>query len=843
MDTHGLVSESQPVGAMLPIRNKKPRQAQTPPGFKSLYDYLHSTATKFINFDPAAKRERHHQMFLTQEFWQSRQYGFFEGDNWLNPDPNRDGIYYQCDYFSEQVLAQLSQWCGTQIELIVTPDENSSEGLLASKAASDILGYYGRRVDTPLFDQILGLDAILKGTYFMYTYYDPESTDEGTRQIPRYGTKEVPNPSQRFICQSASCNYSGPMASLPPQGSGEPGEPGELPAAEGMESLDQQQTEQAAGMDQPYDCPMCGGPIEIIGPPTMAQYYVEGYEDVPLGTIRCKRVDAIEVDVHPSCRGANIEESPYLIHESRMMKSVLQDTYWYAEGITGEAPRKAQRYQRTLERQVGSFTGTGVQTSAGTGNSYQDDMCNVTKVWMDLSIYAPYIFQAEEEFENGLKVPANTPLRQVFPDGIFLCLVNNQIVDIRNENKNDHWVGGVYKVVPGAAWGIGVQSALWQQRLLNDMYNMGVEWIRHLAAPQRLYDADVMDGGMFSGNPKNLIPVENRGPDKKLSDLIHVEPPPQGGQAISGFIAQARSDMQAGTNTNNFLLGNSTPNASATDARQSKDQAIQKSGLPIKIKAGVYAKRGEQIIKLARRHYILERTLPIFNDYQKIEMRTFSSIDIDRRLFVTFAEHSTVIRNAGDKRADVLNAEAAGVWDPTKPPKLRKMLASVFQVPYVADEMGQMMRIAEDRFQVIQREVMKFRSFMQADPQTAQMLLAPMGPADPNRIPAVIPQILSKAPVELEFDDHDNMQMWIRDWYNSDRGSRDTDPLLRLAMKARFHEHRDAGLQVAQSQSSDAALANAPQVQAAAMAGQQLGGAALPVKKHLDPQGSLVPQQ
>lgn len=822
MDTLGLVNESQPVGAMLPIRNKKPRQAQTPPGFKSLYDYLYSTATKFINFDPAAKRERHHQMFLTQEFWQSRQYGFFEGDNWLNPDPNRDGIYYQCDYFSEQVLAQLSQWCGTQIELIVTPDENSSEGLLASRAASDLLGYYTRRIDTPVFDQIIGLDAILKGTYFMYQYYDPESTDEGTTQIPRYGTKDIPNPNQRYICASQSCGYSDNLSTI------QSAQPSLPPAAEQNE--------------QPYDCPMCGGPIEIIGPPTMAQYYVEGYEEVPLGTIRSKRIDGIEVDLHPSCRGADIETSPYLIHECRMMKSVVQDTFWYLQNISGESPRKQQRYQRTLERQVGSFTGTGTQNSAGTGNSYQDDMVNVTKVWLDRSVYAPYVFENEETFENGLVVPANTPLRQVFPNGIYLCLVNNQIADIRDENKNDHWVGGVYKVVPGAAWGIGVQSALWQQRLLNDMYNMGVEWIRHLAAPQRLYDADVMDGGMFSGNPKNLIPVENRGPDKKLSDLIHVEPPPQGGQAISGFIAQARSDMQAGTNTNNFLLGNSTPNASATDARQSKDQAIQKSGLPIKIKAHVYAKRGEQIVKLARKHYILERTLPIFNDFQKIELKKFSSIDIDRRLFVTFAEHSTVIRNAGDKRADVLNAEAAGVWDQTKPPKLRKMLAGVFQVPFYADEMGQMMRIAEARFMIIQREIMKFRSFMQQDPQTAQQLLTPI-PGDQRQTPMIIPQILAKAPVELEFDDHDNMQMWIRDWYNSDRGDVDTDPLLRLAMKTRFHEHRDAALEVGQSQSADAALANAPQVQAAAMAGQQLGGAALPVKKHLDPQGSLVPQQ
>jgi hypothetical protein len=859
METFGLVSASTPPGSMLPINPRKLRKARKPEGVKDFAGWLKDTAQKYIDFDPAAKRQRHHQVFLTNEFWQSRQYGFFKSqNNWLTPDIDEDGIFYQCDYFSEQVVTQLGQWCATQIELIVNADENSSEGQLAANAGSDIVGYYTRKFNTPINDQILGLDAILNGTYFLYTYFDPECDSEGRVEIPKFGQRSIPNPSQMYQCLSCGTSgqvsgLSGGLAPAPaPVPDIDPAPPGmpsdaETPADE-MQEQGQSQP-QVVPPQQDYMCPGCASPLQMIGPAAMTQFFVNGSEEFPVGTLNSRIVNMMEVELAPSARGGQVETSPYLIYDRMVLKSVVEDAFYWMDNVAPTHPQKHHRYIRSLERQVGSFSGTATAGYTSGGTMHRNDMVNLVQVWFDTDLYKPYVFDIETKFENGLTVPPNTPLIKVFPDGIYLCLVNGEIADIRNENKNDHWVGGVWKPVPCAAYGIGVQSALWQQRLLNDMYNMGVESLKHLAVPQRLFNASVFDGGMMSGNPRNIIPIENQGPDADLSKLIHVVQAPGQNNAIPQFINQARSDMQAGTLVNNSLMGQATPNATAQDATAARDQSVQTAGLPMKIKGQVMARRGEQILKLFRKHALIERTLPIEvqNDFNRIEMKKLSAMDIDRRLFVTFAEHSTVPRNAGDRRKDVLNAELAGVWDETKPPKVRRLLAGVFQVPVSGDGPGQQVRKAEDRFCEIQKQVIKFRAYQKMSPQGAALLLQP-DPLElaqnPKALPVVIKEILNTVPIDLEFDDHDAQQMWIVDWGNSDRGyGPDIDPLLRAVMKARFHEHRDTALQVKQSQSADAALANAPQIAAAAQAGQQLGGAALPVKKHLDPKGSLMSQQ
>lgn len=816
----------------MPLEEVKKQSIKTPIKYDKLVPWLMSEFKRIERRQLGPERQRHYQMFLAQEFFQCRQYGFFEGQSYLNPDVNRDSVYYQCDYFSEQVLALLTQWMQTEIELVTNPDQNSSEGLAASRAASIILAYHENRFNTATEEELTGLRGILEGGYLIYTYFDPQSPAAGKYKVPIYASREVPNQDQAFNCPGCGAHGSAAESSFNAVMI-----PGMDVREEQSESAEQQLTE-----NEPleHQCPACNGPVDLIGPDTMTEYYTNGYKEGFKGEVCSGGVDGFEVGLHPSARACQPETSPWLYYTRRVQTSVIQDYFdWWTPAY--EAPSKGLRLQRILENQLGSFAG-GYEGGPGTsGPDMDEDMTTFNQIWFDLSCYAPYVFPDRVEFKNGVIVEAGQKLKEVFPDGIYLAVVNNQIVDIRNEDKNNHWVGGAYHPVPNCNWGLGVQSALWQQRLINDAFNFMVEAMRHLCAPTRLYNAAAMDGNDINGNPNSLVPVEGLGPEGDMSKLIHTERANEIPVSIMQFIDRNVDAMQRNTGASNALLGQAEQNISATDARQSKDAAIAKSTLPMRIKAEVKAKRGQQILNLCQKHYLFTRSFPVemSSDYSRFEVMEFNKTDIEHKLYVTYADHSMIPRYAGDRRNDVMAAAAAGVWNELVPPEQRRMMAGVFQVPYSGDKLGRQARKGEIRFDAIMKEVAKFREFAQADPQSAMTLMMP----DPTSgLPSIVHDILSQpsTSISIEFDDHKSQMEWISEWANNDKGLYADDFVFQI-MTARFHEHKDAMLQINMSLSADAALAAQPQMAAAQAAGSNLGGAALPVSKQVQQQGGLTP--
>lgn len=804
---------------------------RTPKKYDKLPEYLLSEYKKIERRESTSDRQRQYQMFMCMEFYQCKQYGFFESGSYINPDVNKDTIYYQCDYFSEQVFALLTQWMQTEIELIVNADENSADGKAAARAASIILAYYSKKLDTPTEEQLIGLRAILQGGYLIYTYFDPACPDAGKYKVPIYGSKEVPNDKRAFNCD---CGAAGPLVQASfnaPMVSGM-----DISEKGGETSQDDQEVET-------FQCPACAKPVEPIGPETMTELSVSGYKEGYKGSIKSRCADGLEIMLHPSARACQPETSPWLCYRTRVLKSVLEDMYWYCD-IPYKTTENGLRLQQVLERQLGSFasSSTGV-TSIGGGND-DDDMTTLTRIWFDVACYAPYCFPEDTKFKNGVIVPAGVRLSEVFPDGIYIAVVNNQIVDIRNENKNDHWVGGAYHPVPNSSWGLGIQSALWQQRLVNDAYNFMVEAMRHLCSPLRLFNASTLDGNDIAGNPSNLCPVNNVGPDGDITKLFHIAQAPQIPESVPQFIDRLVNVMQRNTGAGNGLLGQSQMNVSATDARQSKDAAIATATLPMRIKAQAYARRDEQRIKLIQKHYIFDRSFPtqeISNDYSKMEVMKFSAADIDRELYITFSSHSIIPKYLTDRRNDLLAAIQAGAYNDAVPVDQRRRIADVFQQPVSADKIGKQSRKAEVRYDAIVKEIAKFQAFAEADPESGMTL---MMPHPETGLPSVIHTILSQpdTKISIEFDDHKAQMEWCSEWGNSDKGLY-ADEFLFQVITARFHEHSDAMLQVNQSLSADAALASQPQIMAAQAAGQQLGGAALPAGQHLQPQGAMAPEQ
>lgn len=862
-NTFGMISEESAVRGNLSLREAQKQDPARPEPVKnqSFEGFLMAYWNDIKDRDIIGERARYYQMFMAQEFYQGRQYGFWRGGTYQVPDPNRDGIYYQVDYYGEQVRALLTQWTAAEIKLIVMPAESSAKGQAAARAASVMAAYYQRKFQTATSEQMTGLRAILQGGYLFYTFFDPEAKCGSKYKIPVYGSKQVPNPGRMWNCltcggsgmaselESFPMSYQGnpvpgqesmesdPMAASSPQNLMH--EQGETPVQEMLEQL---------GSEMP--CPLCQSPVELVGPESIEQMTVEGYEEGNKGEVVSIDVDGYEVGLHPLARACDPATTPWLYYRFRCHKAKLKSIYpWYKAG-QGYVD-KGLAYQRRTESILGSFVG-GQQLVGWSRTGVENDTSVVTLLFLRPYTYMDFVYEEDTELVNGEIIPIGTRAIDKWPDGVMVVVVDDKVLDILGRDIDDHWSGGAYWPLPNSNWGLGAWNSLWQQRLINDAYNFWVEAVKHTTATQRLYNASVMDGNMIGNNPSNLVPITNLGPDADLSKVMHFVAGPEPPASIIQFIQQGKMDMQSANGATAALLGQSQANVSATDARQSKDAALANASLPTRIKGQVYAKRMEQTLRLCKKHLLFSRAFPLQldSDYTRLEVQEFSAADLDVDMYVTFADHSAIPTFATDKRNNFVNALNNGAYNEELKPALRRRICEVFDEPYTANESNLHRRKAEIRLTAITALVDGFYKFQELDPVMAASLLEPEmqlvpDPMTGQPIPSpglkrIVKEILNapETKISLEFDDHNAMMEWCVDWGNSDRGIF-ADGLLYEIITARFHEHRNAAAQVNQANSAQMALANQPAMQAA-QSFPQLGGAALPATATAPPDGNLA---
>lgn len=556
--------------------------------------------------------------------------------------------------------------------------------------------------------------------------------------------------------------------------------------------------------------------------------------------------DPIEWTFHPSARAMQPKTAPWIYQRRRALIPVLESIYWWAE-IKRLQPDKALRYQMILEKRVGAFTGAS-GTSAGSHEA--KDQTNLERAWLDPCDYSNVFFKKETVFRNDVRVPAGTPLVEVFPDGIYAAVCGGELLDIWPEDKKKRLAGGVYWVVPSSANGLGVVSGIWQAKLGNDAYNMMIEALRYIIAPQRLFNASILDSGqVYYGNFNRQVPVYNMDPREALDKLMHVVPGGEIPVSVMEFLKECGADMDTVMDTIDMMKLMSGRNGDK-NFQVVKEQINARAGLPGVVKGYVYSMRGQQAIELFQKYGIFPQkySTKIMGDYSRYEVRELSQADVRGDLIVGYEENSTVPRSPGDRQANLVKAISAGAYDPQQDPEVRKQLSEAFQVPYTGDKMNVQRRKCQIRIDEILKQYEKMSAFMAQDPAAAMEFMQP----DPmTGVPFAVSAILSVAPnpqadtvgtlIETESDNHDIFIEEIQSFINSDKGIY-ADALLKEVMTRRMLEHRVARSTVQQAVSAEAAYAQMPQLETAQALGQGMGGTPLPVDRNVMPEGQLTPQ-
>lgn len=777
---------------------------------------------KIKNQDMLGTRYRHRQWLENFQFYRGNQYGFWDDEagtyQAVESTPKRR--FYTVNFFSGYVDTTQKEWARAKAQLNVHPASDKAEAMGAARCASNILAYYQRKLRGPDARQREGLNAALVGTYFRYTYFDPMAGSQ-TTSVPITEPQDIQLSGPGYQCND--CGSNGAEEDLLPHPT--------------MGS----------------QCPDCGSTSATPVPPvSITTQSVTGYQERPLGDIVTEDPDAFEIRVHSMARCGDIATSPWLCRHRRVYKPLLEQSYpglnFEALGHSDDINNYGIRFQRKLERQANGMAPDFWDDQYAGHGSEDNDTAILYQTWLDKVCYADWVLEQPVQTVVGQTIPAGIPLGQVFPNGMYFAMAAGCLLDVRDENKNDHWVAGVYRIFPGSFWGRGVEDAIPQQKLMNDAYNLYIDYLKYCSAPTILYNSLIVDGGQLSGLPGEIIPVENAGPDVNLGNLYVQIPAAQMPQQVPAFIETCKKDLQQILGA--FTSASGLPDVDVTTATGMKllrEASVALVAMALSINALVEQRWAEQVLALAQKYFVYPRSIPVKSDHGQLEIQWFSAADIDQDLVVSYAENSIMPRSEIERRNDLVEAMsignlALGLWNPQIPPELRRVLADVFNVPYQSDTSAQIDRQFKMRLDQITQLVESVQQMAQQigpqflappmDPMTGQPQINPVT-GDPMPSMA-IQQILQEVPIIPKMDDHQTHMRLIQEWFLSDEGLF-ADPILGQVMVARFDEHFLADIQNRVLQSQAEVMAQGPQMQAAAMAGNTMGGAGLPATKAPQP--------
>lgn len=846
-----------PPSAGSPVEERKATEKKTKPIGESLTKWLHKKTATIKRTDETGYRRRWRKWLTNWLFYDGRQYGEFDrlDGEFLDSIPTAKSKFYIDNHFSWLIDSSQKEWARSKTKLLARPMRESDENAGKARIATDILAHEQKRLRTAFEHQAEGLQAAMCGVYARYTAFSIHSGNTKA-EVPIFEKQQtsVEGYERCLDCELAlgeqeqgDYGYSnaglGESVSLTSDGMPNQFQTSPLEAdaetqlAEDQSVLSPMDSE----LGQMPVCPACGGSnIEIAEPIEMEFDAVTGYEEVNAGEVVSFNIDPFELRVHPRARNGRVKTTPYVYWERRLSFGELESAFpWInKDKVKGKSNETNRRFIHELERSGGAQTDSDYNYQSGGAEEDDEESANVCQVWLDRVEYDQCVLNQAVILDNGQVIPPNVPLGQIFPSGVCYIMAGKQLLAIWDEDKNKHLVFGVYRILPTSFWGRGVEDAVNDQKLLNDIYNLFIQWLQYCSSPIFIANASSgLDNSDFSGQPGEIAWVEGWDMGQPIANAItQINPAAMPGTIIQ-FIEDRKRSIQA--KIGSFSTSSGAPDidvSTATGIKLLREASVALIAMALALKAQVDAEWGEQILKLVQENWIYPHPVQAENDHGAVETKWFTSADIEADLQVSYIEGSVTPRSEIEKRNDLLEAlNPAGIplgpWNADIPRDVAKLLAETFGLPFNATKYQDSERVAKIRCDALVEAIEGFAAAAEqagipteVDPLTGQ-------------IPAV-QFVLEQVPIEPLMDDHDIQMDFIKRWFRTDAGIYAPE-LVKATMRARFQEHFQAKVSQAQMETMGMMQAQAPQMMAqAAMASQNT-----PVNKANGKSPSKTPQE
>lgn len=387
------------------------------------------------------------------------------------------------------------------------------------------LEYFGRQWDS--------------GEVYGYLQWEADDKAFGTVKVPQFQPKMVTLEDGGFGCPN--CGQKSPQPEM-------------------VDALDQ--------MGQPMQqsvCPACKGELADFHyrPPVTAEIpeYV-GTASFPQAGPKVTLCTGMTVSIPQDVK--DLRHAPWLIYEYEEHRGVLLEFFGeklrnlIEEGTGNIKGGKQATQAAALQARQSQFTLTG-QVAPNLQNRW-----TFSRYWI-----RPSMFEYAKKEEREM-------LKQQFPRGVKVSLVDGVVVDMAEEDLGEVWVVGVPEAGKGLihkpiCWGI-----LGHQDIINDFYQIMIANLER-GLPSFIFDPEVIDRDALSR--KSYLPAEAVPAKRSAGSLIEkaiAKLPTASFPDQAPVIASAvESNIQLHTGLLPTAWGGGEKSATAEESRNKLNQALQ----------------------------------------------------------------------------------------------------------------------------------------------------------------------------------------------------------------------------------------------------------------------------
>jgi hypothetical protein len=287
--------------------------------------------------------------------------------------------------------------------------------------------------------------------------------------------------------------------------------------------------------------------------------------------------------------------------------------------------------------------------------------------WFDPEWYAGRKLPKDEITVSGQTIPADTPLEQIFPDGLAVMSFNDGLTPVYMCNEKCHLYSGVYHIQSHSGVGKGTSDSIEISEQLNIAHTANLNMLKRMGAGGGYaYDREVMTQKEAKAllNPANLVGVKLRGTaytsvDQAIKQFQHN---PASGDSLT-MVAQLANLMNICFQTTEFTDGvanNRVDVNTATGQQMLQAQNQQRSVAPLRMKGYMFARIVEGVLNIFRDKMLMPVCFGTNDKFALSKAKFISGSDIPPNIKCDFVPDSEAPQNVDtQKRSAMEMAESA----------------------------------------------------------------------------------------------------------------------------------------------------------------------------------------
>lgn len=445
-------------------------------------------------------------------------------------------------------------------------------------------------------------------------------------------------------------------------------------------------------------CPICSSPnLDTSGIQQVTTVQQTGTQQVPQGEVKRTVIDAFQWDSHE--RRFSIENSPYNRFDEIMFIEEAEEIYPDVK-ITGRAVLggpsvgyNGLHILRQIETLVSNTGGLDqskpdFQTAGVLGSYLEDTRCVRSRIFLKPVVLRKIVVGDE----NGSQLPG-TPyvlpkgsrLSDVFPQGVCIHMVNDQIVRVESSARY-RFCGYKYSIPTTGLYGVGIAPLVSLNKAYDELTSYEMQWALMASLGILLFDERI---GQLKNKPGTGYPVPREAMpfEKPLASLVSwqtagVMPP-----AVENLRQSFKNDLGSISMATNPNSEGMAPAAMDTATGVNyQEQAMNSLTAPrLELFAESCAKNVQYYIELESMFNQWPRCFASLK-FGRTTAKWFSFLNIPKDVRYSVEEDSHQPRTQLDRRRDAVAFINAGGGQGHLTPEVEANLAKEFKQPAGAND-------------------------------------------------------------------------------------------------------------------------------------------------------------